>query len=214
MKKLILLVAIVCANAHNVFGGNTIKDIFGTMPDSIMPYLSANNKLDMLDFMANNDKAIVTNKLEGTTELEKLTANYLKLKMNEAKTVELVLLKSKPAHNSTNNVLCVIETLGRDTLESKITFYSEKWQVLDIKDPIQEYAKALVIHPDSIGSDTYGDLLKLTQNMMARAIFSNADNTILLEATFPMLSSEDKQRVACIIKPINLKWDGSEFNKY
>lgn len=214
MKKLILLVAIICANAHNVFGGNTIKDIFGAMPDSIMPYLSANNKLDMLDFMANNDKAIVTNKLEGTTELEKLTANYLKLKMNEAKTVELVLLKSKPAHNSTNNVLCVIETLGRDTLESKITFYSEKWQVLDIKDPIQEYAKALITRPDSIDSDTYGDLLKLTQNMMARAIFSNADNTILLEATFPMLSSEDKQRVACIIKPISLKWNGTGFNKY
>lgn len=214
MKKLILLVAIVCANTHNVFGGNTIKDIFSAMPDSIMPYLSANNKLDMLDFMANNDKAIVTNKLEGTTELEKLTANYLKLKMNEAKTVELVLLKSKPAHNSTNNVLCVIETLGRDTLESKITFYSEKWQVLDIKDPIQEYAKALVTRPDSIDSDTYGDLLKLTQNMMARAIFSNADNTILLEATFPMLSSEDKQRVACIIKPISLKWDSTGFNKY
>lgn len=214
MKKLILLAAIVCANAHNVFGGNTIKDIFGAMPDSIMPYLSANNKLDMLDFMANNDKAIVTNKLEGTTELEKLTANYLKLKMNEAKTVELVLLKSRPAHDSTNNVLCVIETLGRDTLESKITFYSEKWQVLDIKDPIQEYAKALITRPDSIDSDTYGDLLKLTQNMMARAIFSNADNTILLEATFPMLSSEDKQRVACIIKPISLKWNGTGFNKY
>ena len=37
-----------------------IRDVFKQMPDSLMPYLTGNNRLDFIDFMDSNMKASVT----------------------------------------------------------------------------------------------------------------------------------------------------------
>ncbi|MBR6998224.1 MAG: DUF3256 family protein, partial [Prevotella sp.] len=42
-----------------------MADLFKAMPDSLMPYLTKNNRLDMIDFMEANMKAEITNQLEG-----------------------------------------------------------------------------------------------------------------------------------------------------
>ena len=42
-----------------------MKDVFRLMPDSLFPTLSANNRLDMIDFMDSQMKAEVTNLLGG-----------------------------------------------------------------------------------------------------------------------------------------------------
>ena len=43
----------------------TMAALFKAMPDSLMPYLTKNNRLDMIDFMEANMKAEITNQLEG-----------------------------------------------------------------------------------------------------------------------------------------------------
>ena len=51
----------------------TISEVFREMPDSLLPTLSKNNRLDMLDFMASGMKAEVTNRLGGRSEMTALT---------------------------------------------------------------------------------------------------------------------------------------------
>ena len=46
-----------------------IRDAFRAMPDSLMPYLSKNNRLDFIDFLDSNMKAEVKNALGGTSEM-------------------------------------------------------------------------------------------------------------------------------------------------
>ena len=66
MKKLLmgwLLSVALCAPAQHL----TIRDVFKSMPDSLMPYLSNNNRLDFIDFMDSNMKAEVKNQFGGNS---------------------------------------------------------------------------------------------------------------------------------------------------
>ena len=72
----------------------TISEVFKAMPDSLTPYLTTNNRLDLLDFMEAKMKAVVNNELGGETEMTFLSDDSLCVKMNDALTFELKLEKS------------------------------------------------------------------------------------------------------------------------
>lgn len=107
-----------------------IQDFFRQMPASLLPTLSENNRLDMLDFMASNMKAEVTNRLGGKSEMTVLTDSTLTIRVSDALTVELLLLRSE---NTDKNLLCLIETFGRDSLslDSQVRFFTPSWERLN-----------------------------------------------------------------------------------
>ena len=67
----------------------TVRESFKAMPDSLMPYLTANNRLDLMDFMDAKMKAVVTNLLEGQTEMTFLSDDSLSIRMSDALTIEM-----------------------------------------------------------------------------------------------------------------------------
>ena len=107
-----------------------IQDVFKQMPNSVLPTLSENNRLDMLDFMASNMKAEVTNRLGGKSEMTVLTDSTLTIRVSDALTVELLLLRSE---YTDKNLLCLIETFGRDSLslDSQVRFFTPSWERLN-----------------------------------------------------------------------------------
>ena len=68
-----------------------MADVFKQMPDSLMPYLTANNRLDMIDFMGAKMKAEVTNALEGTSEMTFLSDDSLSIRMNACLRIDMRL---------------------------------------------------------------------------------------------------------------------------
>ena len=72
----------------------TVREAFKAMPDSLMPYLTANNRLDLMDFMDAKMKAAVTNRLEGQTEMTFLSDDSLSIRMSNALTIEMKTLKA------------------------------------------------------------------------------------------------------------------------
>ena len=68
-----------------------IRDVFKAMPDSLVPYLTTNAKLDMMDFMDAKMKAAVDNMLGGESEMTFLSDDSLCIKMSDAMTLELKL---------------------------------------------------------------------------------------------------------------------------
>ena len=82
-----------------------VREIFKTMPDSLAPYLSVNNRLDMMDFVDAGMKAIVTNQLGGDTEMTFLSDDSLSVKMNSAFLLDLKLQKQ-----DTTTVVCLKRT--------------------------------------------------------------------------------------------------------
>lgn len=102
------------------------------MPESIVPYLSENNRLDLIDFVDSNMKAEVHNLFDGKTELVRLTPQYAAFSLNEAARMEIRLLDAFEPVDSANQLICLVRTYGSgDIQDSQVEFYSVNWRILD-----------------------------------------------------------------------------------
>ena len=136
MKKLFLS-CIVAIAAVTSFAADTysLRSVFKQMPDSVIPYLSTNNRLDFLDFMDSQMKAEVTNNFGGKSQMTLLTDTLITIRLNEACTVDLLWLDTEGSPvDSCNCVVALVRTIG---LESEVRetdapeFYSVKWRRLE-----------------------------------------------------------------------------------
>ncbi|GEM_PF-1318966 len=108
-----------------------MREVFLQMPDSLMPYLTENNRLDFIDFIDSNMKAGVMNSLGGKSEMLALTDDHLLLKVSHSMNVLMRLMPVQEMVDSCNRVVCMITTYGNDIIESKIDIYSVKWRPLE-----------------------------------------------------------------------------------
>ena len=113
--------------------GLKMRDVFKQMPDSLLPYLSENNRLDFIDFIDSKMKAEVRNRLGGTSEMTVLTDSTLSIRMSNALQVDMLLLRVEEPADTSRQVVCLIETFGSDSLslESTVRFYTPTWQLLN-----------------------------------------------------------------------------------
>ncbi len=128
MRKLFLL--FVLATTCTLSAQIEMRDVFRQMPDSIVPYLNENNRLDFIDFMDSGMVSEVTNSLRGKSVMQKLTNNYLQIQLTESSLLSMRLLDVSEQVDSVNQIVCFIYTFGSDFRESQISFYSVKWRQL------------------------------------------------------------------------------------
>ena len=120
MKKLIMaaLMAVTFsqASADNV----KIRDVFREMPDSLMPYLSLNNRLDFIDFLDSGMKAEVHNTLGGTSEMTSMADDSLTIRMSDGLRVDILVM---------DTTVVMIETFLVDSVygESRVHYFTTHW---------------------------------------------------------------------------------------
>ena len=132
----LFLILTVSGRAEDV----RMKDIFRLMPDSLLPTLSVNNRLDMIDFIDSQMKAEVTNLLGGKSEMTALSDYSLTIRLSDALTVQMLLLKPLEMVDSCSQVVCMLQRFGTDSLslDTKIDFYTPQWQKLDVHPILSE----------------------------------------------------------------------------
>ena len=106
--------------------------LFKEMPDSLMPYLTRNNRLDMLDFMEAHMKAEVTNRFDGKSEMKALTPDSLFIAMNNLLTIDMKLVKVEEPIDSSLVTIRVRRTytINENQAESVVDVYSSAWRLL------------------------------------------------------------------------------------
>ena len=109
-----------------------IRDVFKQMPDSLMPYLTPNNRLDFIDFIDSNMKAEVTNLTGGVSEMTALTDDSLSIRMSDALRVDMLLLDLDEPVDSIHQVIVFVETFLVDSVygESVSKTYTIDWQLV------------------------------------------------------------------------------------
>lgn len=132
MKKILLLGFLMSSLLSPCEAQLKMRDIFLQMPDSLLPYLTENNKLDFVDFMDSGMKAVVTNELGGKSEMIALRDSFLYIELNPSTIVKMYLMPVDEMVDSCHQVICMLTSYGRDIRESKITVYSTNWRPLDI----------------------------------------------------------------------------------
>jgi hypothetical protein len=125
---LLFIAQVCCVNAQKP----RIADVFKNMPDSLMPYLSANSRLDMIDFMEAGMRAEVTNLLQGDSEMTLLTADSLSIRMSDVLTLDLQLSGVAEPVDSSMFVVRMVRTytINEHQTESIVDIYSTVWRHL------------------------------------------------------------------------------------
>lgn len=142
MKRLTILISILCAitgtmPAQTTTTPPTMAEVLKLMPDSLLPYLTHNDKLDMIDYIDAKMKAEVSNKLEGKSTLDSISNDYLHMTLNEAVTIEMgITATPQMTADSCHHAVCMITTYGNPAMESTLKFYTTKWNEWKPAQPI------------------------------------------------------------------------------
>ena len=191
----------------------SIKEVFKTMPDSLIPYLSQNNKLDFIDFMESNMEAKVTNSLNGTSRMETMNDQFLSLTLNEASKMQMRLLPVSEPVDSMQQIICVVRTLGTKGQESTISFYSCSWRPLDLSIKGLVSVDDVLVRPESMSAEHFQELKTILLPYMYWAELSDVDDTLTMGISYSDVPADDLEEIKAIRRLMTLKWDGKIFKK-
>lgn len=137
----VLLTAVATLHAQDTI---SLRDAFRQMPDTIVPYLTKTNRLDLIDFLDAGMQAEVANALSGHTTMTALTADSLTLQLSQGSRLDILVLPTagQPI-DSCRQVMAVVLTFGaeEEQHESSITLYSAKWRKLHHQVPLTAAAE-------------------------------------------------------------------------
>lgn len=124
MSRILLLLFIVFL--PSVVSAQTLmRDVFAQLPDTILPLLTKNNRLDCIDFIENNMEARVKNKFDEQVILEALSDNYLRIQVSANSSVEMKLF----CHIN-DTLICVNRVYKGPVEDSEVWVYSMQWSML------------------------------------------------------------------------------------
>ena len=134
MRQVFIILCVALSLAVKAGDSITIRDAFRQMPDSLLPTLTHNNRLDFLDFYDAGMKAEVKNRFGGTSLMTALTKDSLSLQVSPALRVDMVLLTLAEPIDSVEQVIVVLETFLTDSVygETIAHYFTTNWHPIPI----------------------------------------------------------------------------------
>lgn len=213
--KLLTFLVLLFYGTTATMGQTSIKGVIGNMPEGILPYITNDQKTELLKFTDSCDSVKVKNAFNGVTSIDTISLDYAKISMN--KTVEMQL-KLLPINDSTQ-ILCVIKTIKNPLKESVIKFYSTNWQPLNSMFGLPEGNDPKTIlsmfthKPDSMTEDEFNNLYNCIEPVMLTANWEDKDYSITLNLSVPFIQKDNYNGIKDITNKISFKWDGQKFKK-
>ena len=139
MRHLVLFFCMALSLSASAGDGIALRDVFRQMPDSLLPTLTQNNRLDFLDFLDAGMKAEVKNRLGGTSVMTVLTSDSLSLQVSASLRVDMLLLPLAEPLDSVNQIVVVGKTYLADSVygETTVRYFTIDWKPLPVP-PLSE----------------------------------------------------------------------------
>lgn len=137
MKKIFLLSVLYCVSA-SVFAQLRMREVFAHLPDSVLPLMTKNNRLDCIDFIENNMEARVKNRFDDQVVLEVLTDDYLSIRVSEGSFIEMKLIP-----NANDTLIYVNRTYFGPAEDSEVKMYDISWNFIALvqRPDIEQFIK-------------------------------------------------------------------------
>ena len=187
-----------------------MRDVFATLPDSILPTVTRNNRLDCIDFIENNMQAKVRGSFGEYVTLEALTPTYLRFTTSTSAYIEMKLL---PAADSL--IICFVSTVvtGADSLQlkdSSVRFYTTGWQPLPASNFLS-IPSVPAFCTGEVSSQTLVPLAKSAQRSLLdfhpiHATLSPDSPALTLTLQIADLSIAERQAARELVRPITKTW--------
>lgn len=128
MKRIVYSLLLLFVALSQVSARTPLRQWLVAMPDSVMPLLTKNNRLDFIDFYDAQMAAVVTNRMDGSSRMNTLTDDFVQIKYTASTDVAMKLL---PVNDSTD-VLCMVTTVKAAVDDSRIAFFDAEWRPMDV----------------------------------------------------------------------------------
>ena len=202
MRKLLFIIILLCGAVSHI-RGQEMRTIFLEAPDSVLPLLSKSYRADMVDYVDAGMTARVTNSLDGSSTLEELAADYMRLAVTASSTMQLKLL---PLQGDT--VICMVKSVNAEAADSRIYFYDKEWNMLD--------GRALFVYPSindffasAADAAIWSDACDI---YLVSLTLSAGDNTLVAEYTMPeYMNVDDAAKVKPLLRKLVYRWSGERF---
>ncbi|PTL25053.1 hypothetical protein C3V39_10030 [Prevotella sp. oral taxon 820] len=203
IKQLFIFILLFIA-INNTLYAKSMKDLWLTMPDSIIPYLNANDRLQFIDYNDLHVQATVTNKLQGECKMDTLTSNYVHVSLTPCSSIEMRLL---PYANN-DSILCVVKTYGDENKESQIYFYDQNWTLLPIN--VAQISSPSVT--ESKLTSFTNDSTYISDPVMIWMSLDINDDILVIHRSVTMVTNTEKKDINTNLLQTTIKWNGKTFN--
>ena len=207
MKRTIIVC--LCLSALFTASAKDMRELWLSMPDSLIGYMDKSKRLALLDHVDMNTTAELTNKLEGKTNLDTLTSNFMQVTLNKVVDLRMTLLPST-GEGATDSILCVVRTYRNAEPESIVELYDQSWKRLR---KIDFDAEMFFNRPDTMSQERYEQIRSLVSVLFVKAELREGSDVLVLTPSLPFNTREEKEKIKSIILQTNVKWNGKIFNK-
>lgn len=194
MKRIFIYVVamffILCAQAQEA------RHYFTSMPDSVLPLLTAVNRADCIDFLDSHMRAEITNRFNTKSEMTKLTPDFIEMKLSSASTWQMKVLPRADAQ-----VVCVVSTVSGPAEDSHIRFYSDDWKALPLSSFIDAWPQIgdfFTAVPDTVNANRYQSYRSRVEMLLTKAVLSPDAQTLTFIFTTPAALDAE---TAAFLKP-------------
>lgn len=211
MKKLFVFLWVVLLVTS--VQAKSLKDLWVSMPDSLLPTLDRNLRLELVELEEMGVKPNVKNLLDEECDMDTLTNDYLEFTTSKAARLQMIYLPSSAG----DSILCVIKTFRAPSKESEIRFYDQGWRQLPISSYLakDQYALGCYIKPksDTMRVEEYEELKSKLEPVMYVTDYLPTAQAFRVQVSLPLLSNEDKMKVQSILMQRKFKWVLGRFNE-
>lgn len=220
-KYLLYLISYILylLNSHAVAAQPLMRDVFAAMPDSVLPMVTKNNRLDCIDFIENNMEAKVRNVADEYVTLEALTQDYARFRTSAAAVMEMKLLPVDSVF-----LLCLVTTAQAGEVgtprymeDSNVRFLRPDWSPLDsvyagqvrvTLPPLSDF----LTKDTSENSETYQQALRsLSDFHPVRLCLSPDDLTLTATLQTAYLAIDERKALTPHLQTLTFTWDGTAF---
>ena len=181
------------------------------MPNTVLPLLTENDRLDLIDFHDARMEAVVTNQMDGKSRLDTLTEDFACIQYTRSTEVAMKLLPV----NDTTDILCMVTTMKANVSDSRITFFDAGWRPVDVAtcldEPCMEDFRTTALCDSAEWAWSKVNTFFRTYHLCAE----NTDLRCIL-TTLDHLSKEDRAEVAPYVRrePLTYGWTNGKFVRH
>lgn len=206
MKKILFMLllssCVLCGSAKSM------RELWVGLPDSIAPYLSADQRQVMLNFIGMGLKGDASNSFGGKCVVDTLTDDYMHVTLSER---SALTIKRLPAMQG-DSVICLVHTWSAPDKESKAELYSQNWQLIGpAVDSSVDLRSQLLVRPDTMTQADFNRLLtQIDFSMVSYKLNANA-STLVANIAIPTDEKSQKTAFQPVVRLTTLKWNGITF---
>lgn len=206
------IIALLCAAVVLPVAARDMRNIWKTVPDSVVLSIDKVRRLEMLDLVDYNVKAEVNNQLGSTSVMDTITSDYLHITIGKSSELSMRLLPTAEG----DTVICMVTTFKAPEAESSLCFYSLDWQPHEASRylpfaKLSDVADSLIMCPDTMSADSFANLCSQVVVPLVSVSSSVSSSDLELSLSLPMLPVDERGKIDALLVRRKLAWTGSKY---